>query len=373
MDKLVVISINSSWNVQNFRRGLIKALQGQGYKVVALAPRDEYSVVLSELGVDHVAIDMDSNGTSVRRDLKLLRDYYFVLKKLRPQAFLSYTAKPNVYGGIACASLGIPYIPNVSGLGSVFIEEGWLALVLRRLYRVAFRRATTVFFQNPVDLELLVDGGTVRREQAALLPGSGVDLERFAPAAEDERSAEFFTFILIARLLWDKGVGEFIAAARKVKVQLPKVRFQLLGFLDSANRTAVSRSDIDKWVEEGIIELLETADDVRPYVAAADCIVLPSYREGLPRVLLEAAAMAKPLIATDVPGCRHVVDEGENGFLCEVRDADSLASKMMKMMALSPVERRAMGRAGRLKVENEFDERLAVAKYMAALEKAVGG
>ncbi len=172
-------------------------------------------------------------------------------------------------------------------------------------------------------------------------------------------------------MLWDKGVGEYVEAARLVRAEMPGARFRLLGFLDVANRTAVPRSSVESWVAEGLIDYLGESDDVRPHVAAASCIVLPSYREGLPRTLLEGAAMAKPLIATDVPGCRQVVDHGVTGLLCEVRDARSLADAMLAMARMSPDERAAMGAAGRRKVEAEYDEKIAVARYLDAIRAAL--
>lgn len=371
--RTAVISINSCWNIQNFRRGLVKSLQDAGYRVVALAPHDEYSLVLSKLGVQHVPIDMDAKGISPLRDGKLLLDYYRTLRRLRPDVYLSYTAKPNIYGSLASAALGIPSIANVSGLGSVFIEASWLAVLLRKLYRVAFRRSSMVFFQNPADRDLLVEDGVVRADQTGLLPGSGIDLRRFqAKMGKARHAGDPFTFILIARLLWDKGVREYVDAARMVKAELGSARFQMLGFLDAANRTAVRAFDVQQWLDEGLIEYLGVADDVRPHIEAADCVVLPSYREGLPRVLLEAGAMAKPVIATDVPGCHHVVDHGINGFLCTVRDASSLAAQMHKMASLPPEANASMGQAARRKVALEFDERIAIDRYLQAIEAAVG-
>jgi glycosyltransferase involved in cell wall biosynthesis len=180
-------------------------------------------------------------------------------------------------------------------------------------------------------------------------------------------------FLLIARLLRDKGIVEYVEAARLVRAAEPGARFQLLGFLDVANRTAVSRAEVDAWVAEGIVDYLGVAEDVRPYIAAADCIVLPSYREGLPRVLLEGGAMARPLIATDVPGCRQVVRDERNGFLCAVRDPGSLADAMLRMMRLPPEERQRMGAAARAMVEAEYDEQIPVRLYLDALRDALGG
>ena len=368
--RTVVISINASWNIYNFRRGLIRALQEAGYRVVALSPLDDHSPRLAELGVEHVPIAMDSSGVSPLRDLGLLLRYRRALARIRPDAFLGYTAKPNVYGSLAARSLGIPVVNNVSGLGTAFIRRGLLTRIVKRLYRLAFRGSATVFFQNPEDLDLFVRERIVRPQKSALLPGSGIDLARFAPQ-EKPAEEDGFAFLLVARLLWDKGVGEYVEAARQVRRTHPDVRFRMLGFLDAANRRAVPRAEVERWIAEGVVDYLGEADDVRPFIAAADCVVLPSYREGLPRVLLEAAAMARPVIATDVPGCRHVAEEGVNGFLCAVSDAASLADAMRRMLALAPERRAAMGAAGRARIEREFDERIVAARYFEAIEKAL--
>lgn len=369
IQKTVLISINASWNIVNFRAGLIRGLRGAGYRVVALAPPDAYSARLADLGVEYHPIAMDKQGMSPARDLLLLWRYGRALRRLRPDIFLGFTAKPNVYGSLAAQALGIPVINNVSGLGTAFIRKGPLTRIVSALYRFAFRRSATIFFQNGEDRALFVAEGMARPEQAKLLPGSGIDLDRFRPEKAPSRGG--FTFLLVARLVWDKGVGEYVEAARRVRQDWPEARFRLLGFLDVPNRTAVSRGDVEAWVEEGVVDYLGETDDVRPFIAAADCVVLPSYREGLPRTLLEAAAMAKPLIATDVPGCRQVVDEGVNGFLCAVRDAPSLAGAMARMLGLGEEERARLGAAARAKVEREFDEESAVRLYLDAIAAAL--
>ena len=370
MPKTVVISINSSWNILNFRSGLIEALKADGYRVVALSPADDHSPRFAALGVEHVPIAIDSAGTSPLADLRLLLRYRRALKRIRPDLLLGYTAKPNVYGSLAAHALGIPVINNISGLGTAFIERGLLAPIISGLYRLALRRSATVFFQNPEDEALFLSSKLVRPEQARLLPGSGIDLEHFGPG-KGSRGDGPFTFLMLGRLLWQKGVAEYVEASRLVRRQVPDVRFQLLGFLDVQNRSAVGRRDVDSWVAEGLIDYLGDTSDVRPFVAAADCIVLPSYREGLPRVLLEGAAMGKPLIASDVPGCRQVVEHGVNGFLCAPADATSLAGAMLEMMALARPSRAAMGAAGRRKVETSFAESLAVDAYREAIASAL--
>jgi glycosyltransferase involved in cell wall biosynthesis len=202
--------------------------------------------------------------------------------------------------------------------------------------------------------------------QAQLLPGSGIDLHRFAPAPLPDPDAPP-VFLMIARLLRDKGVVEFVEAARQVKLHHPKARFQLLGAVGSENRSAIDRSTLEEWLSEGVVEHLGSTPDVRPAIAAASCVVLPSYREGAPRTLIEAAAMARPVIATDVPGCRAVVEDGVSGFLCAARSGESLSAAMERFLALSPDARRAMGAAGRAKMVREYDQKLVVDAYLAAL------
>jgi glycosyltransferase involved in cell wall biosynthesis len=368
----LVISINASWNIVNFRSGLIRGLQRAGYRVVALAPRDAWSERLGELGVEFHPIAMDRKGLSPAKDLGLLRRYRRTLRRLRPDAFLGYTAKPNVWGSLAAQSLGIPVINNVSGLGTAFIRGGWLGRLVAALYRLAFRRSATVFFQNEEDRDLFVARRIVAAGKAKLLPGSGIDTARFRPTPPAGGEDRPFVFLLIARLLRDKGVGEYVEAARRVRREAPDTRFRLLGFLDADNRSAFSRTELEAWVDDGLIDYLGASDDVRPAIADSDCVVLPSYREGLPRTLLEAAAMGKPLIATDVPGCRQVVRHGVNGLLCGVRDAESLAAAMLEMLR-APAERRAgWGKAARAIVEAEYDERIVVESYLAAVREALG-
>ena len=371
MSRTVVISINASWNVINFRQGLIAAMRTKGWRVVALAPSDEYSPRLAALGVEHVPIAIDSLGLSPVRDIGVLLRYYRLLRRIRPDVFLGYTAKPNVYGSLAAQMLGIRVINNISGLGTAFIGGGLLRRIVSWLYRIALRRSAVVFFQNPEDRDLFLDLGLVRPDQTRLLPGSGIDLARFTPEQRLPSTDGTFTFLLVGRLLRQKGVREFVEAARMVRRQFPDARFQLLGFLDAPNRSAIGRDEVAAWEAEGAVEYLGETDDVRPAVAASDCVVLPSYREGLPRTLLEGAAMAKPLIATDVPGCRQVVEHGVNGLLCAVGDAGSLADAMLEMLRLGEPEQSRMGAAGRARVERDFAEARVVAAYLEAVGEAV--
>ncbi|WP_019517879.1 glycosyltransferase family 4 protein [Sphingomonas sp. Mn802worker] len=372
MQQSIVLSINTAWNFVNFRAGLIRRLIEEGFDVVALAPADAHVDRLCDMGVRFVAIEIDRKGLSPSRDLQLLRRYRQVLREMAPAAYLGWTIKPNIWGSIAAAWLRIPTINNISGLGTAFMKPGPLQWIVRRLYRLALRPSATVFFQNAVDRQLFVDMKIVRLAQTALLPGSGIDLNAFAPAQPAPRvAAAPVTFLMIARLLGDKGVREFVEAARQLRAENLHARFVILGALDHNNRSGVAASELADWLAEGVIEHLPHQDDVRPAIVEADCVVLPSYREGMPRSLLEGAAMAKPLIASDVPGCALIAREGENGLLCRVKDAGSLADAMRRMGTLAPEQRAEMGAAGRRIAEREFDERIVVDLYVEAVRRAI--
>ena len=367
----VMICLNTAWNLLNFRAGLIKALVAQGHEVIAVAPYDDYAPRLEALGCRFVALPMDNGGTHPVRDAVLMWRFWRLFRLERPDVYLGYTVKPNVYGSLAGHALGIPVINNIAGLGAVFIRDGWLVRVVRWLYRTALKRSAKVFFQNDDDRQLFIGAGLVRSDVTALLPGSGIDLTRFAltPLQAVGHDGRKFRFLLIARMLRDKGVGEYVEAARLIRARWPMAECCLLGFLDVMNPAAISRAQMQAWVGEGDVNYLGVSDDVRTEIALADCIVLPSYREGTPRTLLEAAAMGRPIITTDAVGCREVVDDGVNGYLCKVRDAGDLAAKMEQMLSLSPEQRSEMVQRGRAKMVAEFDEQIVIKKYLAAIEE----
>jgi len=305
----VLIALNTTWNLVNFRAGLIRALADAGYEVIAVAPPDKYVPRLTAFGCRFVSLPMDNKGTHPSRDLLLLWRFYQLFRHERPDVYLGYTVKPNVYGSLAAHALGIPVINNIAGLGTVFIKEGWLTRLVRGLYRLALSRSAKVFFQNDDDRAMFVAGGLVRAAFTDRLPGSGIDLARFSPVPLPSQPP--LRFLLIARMLWDKGVGEYVEAARLLKGRAVNADFCLLGFLDVQNSAAISRQQMDEWVAEGVVRYLGMSDNVASEIAAADCVVLPSfYREGVPRSLLEAAAMGRPIITTNSVGCREVVDDG---------------------------------------------------------------
>lgn len=385
----IAISLNSSWNIVNFRSNLIRSLINGGHEVIALSPRDASTPRLKDLGCEFIQLPMDNGGLNPLKDLLLFLRYLNLLHKHRPQVYLGYTIKPNVYGSLAAKILKISVINNVSGLGTTFIKETWITKLVQVLYRTALSGSSCVFFQNPEDRDLFISRGLVRPAKSNrvriidLLPGSGVDLTHFYPGANSKlthhalaadlyahdqmEKVRDFTFLFIGRVLRDKGVLEFVDAAKIIKSTRVKVRFCILGFLDAKNTTAISRAEVDDWIDKDLIDYLGEVEDVRAAIAASDCVVLPSYREGTPRSLLEAAAMERPLIATDVAGCREVVVDEVNGYLCKPRDALDLANKMLKMIDLEPKQRKQMGVNGRKKIEREFDEKIVISKYHEAI------
>lgn len=363
----ILLTGNTTFKISNFREGLLRALIARGFEVVVLSPSDPTRDRLIALGCRHIDLRMDRNGTSPLSELALMGRIRGVLRRERPSFVFGYTIKNNIYAGLFCRWLGIPFVPNVTGLGPAFNEAGWLNRVIRLLYRLAFARARMVFFQNPEDREFFLQAGLIAAERSRLLPGSGVDLARFA-ARPLPPAQEGLVFVLVARLLWDKGVGLFADAARILRARDPSLRFQLLGPIDADSRSAVPLAQVKAWVEEGVIEYLGAASDVRPAMAGAHCIVLPSwYREGTPRVLLEAAAMGRPSITTDMPGCRDAVLDRETGFVCQPRSLESLIDALESFVSMTPEARNAMGAKARSRAEAKFDEKFVIDAYLDLL------
>ena len=366
---VVALGANDAWNLVNYRAGLIAALQKAGFRVAALAPPGRHAARFKEMGVDFYPLPIAPRGTSPLLDLRAFLGFVRQLKAIRPAAYLGFTAKPNIYGSLAAGICGVPVINNVSGLGTAFSKRGVLQSFVAQLYKIALRRSSTVFFQNRDDLNLFEHRRLVRRDQIALLPGSGVDLVRFSPRSASNGKGPF-TFLFAARLLWEKGIREFVEAARILSADRDDVRFRILGIVEPTSPSAVPHEQLKKWEEEGIIDYLGSSDDVRESYSQADCVVLPSfYREGVPRVLLEASAMALPVITTDMPGCRDAVEDRVTGLLCNPRSVDSLVSAIETLIQMTVEERRAMGFAARRKMETQFDEVIVHRAYFDALAK----
>ncbi|MEM9355032.1 MAG: glycosyltransferase family 4 protein [Pseudomonadota bacterium] len=363
----MLISVNSTWNIWNFRRPLVEALLADGHEITIVAPKDDAALKLEALGCKVRHLKMSVKGLNPLQDVTLLYRLRRIFQEVGPDIVLSFTIKNNIFGALAAKALKVAFIPNVTGLGTAFLSGGTLERVAVVLYRKAFSELQIVFFQNDDDRTLFVKKGIVTNGQGRRLPGSGIDLDHFAFAAYPTERV-FPVFLMISRLLKDKGVHEFVDAARIIKAQHPETRFQLLGAAESKNRSAIDKETVHGWEQAGVVEYLGTVDDVRPFIEIAHCVVLPSYREGAPRTLIEAAAMGRPIITTDVPGCRDVVDDQKTGFLCEMRSGESLAAACEKFLELSTSDRITMGNLGRKKIELEFDQKLVVKAYRSVLK-----
>lgn len=361
---VVALSANSAWNIINFRRTLVEALQAEGYQVVAMVPDGEGLAALEELGVRVVLVPMSPRGLSPVADGLLMVHYLRMLRRLRPAAFLGFTVKPNIYGSIAARILRIPTINNITGLGTSFLSGSFLERIVSGLYRLALSNSAMVLFHNEDDLELFVVRGLVARHKARVIPGSGIDLKRLAPLARPTETA--LRFLFVGRLLRDKGIVEFGEAAVMLQGALPDARFIVVGEW-SPHPRAAPRDRLKAWAEAGVLEFVGAVQDVQPFMENADCVVLPSYREGLPRVLLEASAMARPSIAADVPGCRQVIENGVTGYLCEARSASALAEAMLIFASLPVQGRREMGQRARQRAEDRFGAERVSNAYISAL------
>jgi glycosyltransferase involved in cell wall biosynthesis len=344
----------------------MRQLLEKGYEVFVLAPYDEHSKDIEELGCHYVEVPMDNKGSDIFKDLLLLRRLYKEYKRINPDLIFHYTIKPNVFGTLAAKYANLKSIAVITGLGYTFINKGLTSKIAKNLYKLSLKHSKKVWFINHEDRKIFIKKKIINRDIIEVLPGEGVNMQIYSPR-EKSLNDGVFRFVLIARLLWDKGVGELVEAAKIVKRSNPNVEVQLIGFVDSKNPQAISKEQVEIWSNEGWIKYLGSTDDVRDFIAEADCIVLPSYREGISKILLEAASMAKPIIASNVPGCRDIVEHGGSGYLCKVKDPVDLADKMKKMLSLSEEERNAMGMEGRVHVKRDFDEKIVIDRYLQAI------
>ena len=365
----VILVSNSAFGLYNFRAGVIRSLLASGCRVVAVAPRDSFSEALERQGVLCEDIALSPRGINPLAEALLFLRLIRIFRLYKPQAVFNYTIKPVIYGSWAAHWAGVPSVAVLTGLGYAFLHDSWIARVARGLLRLALHFALEVWVINADDGQTLRERGVVQGAKLRQLPGEGIDLAHFQPA--DWHVGAEVSLLLIGRMLRDKGVVEFVSAARRLKPRYPHVRFQLLGPADAQNLAAITLTEIQGWVAQGHVEYLGATDDVRPYIQASDCIVLPSYREGLPRVLMEAAAMARPVVVADSSGCREAVEPGRTGLLCRAGDAEDLTQKLEHMIQMSRSERVAMGRRGREFVEAAFDERIVIAVYEDFLARLV--
>lgn len=352
--KTVLILVNHEVVIYNFRKELVQKLVSQGYDVIISCPPGLKLKKLHEMGCKIIEQPIDRRSINPIKDIKLLFDYLKVFKKNKPDIVLTYTIKPNIYGGIISSILKVPYIATITGLGSSLNKESIMKKVMIRLYRVGLKKAKTIFVQNESNMIFLISNG-FNQEQLLLVPGSGVNLREFELTPYPNSNVPL-RFLFIGRIMKEKGVHELLEAAKELRMKGYNAEFHLAGFLD--DRFDFSTTDIPENVK-----FLGAVNDVKSKIETAHAVILPSYHEGMSNALLEAAASGRPLIASNIPGCNEIIDEPCNGYLFKVGSANSIVEKVEKFILLSYEEKQKMGYASREKVTKEFDRDKIITNY----------
>jgi glycosyltransferase involved in cell wall biosynthesis len=375
----VLLFANTEWYLYNFRRSLALALRDAGHEVLLVSPPGPYGKKLESLGFRWIAAPMQRRSLNPLRELSLVLWLRRLIRDEHPDLVHGFTIKCAVYGLLAARLAGvIGRVGSIAGLGYVFISDDLRARALRPVVRALLRASlggenARLIVQNSDDASLVASSRIVEPSQIRLIRGSGVDCERFSPAGDASgsvRTDERVRLLLASRLLWDKGLREYVAAARQLLADGQNAEFLLAGDPDEGNPASVSESDVRGWVEEGVLERLGHVDDMPDLYRSVDIVVLPSYREGLPKGLIEAAACGLPLVTTDVPGCREVVTDGVDGLLVPVRDSGALAEAIARLCD-DPALRERLGKAARQKALAEFDERIVIKQTLDVYRELV--
>lgn len=356
----ILIATNHSYMFYRFRKELVEALM-QEYEVILSTPFVGREDDLQAMGLRCIDTEIDRRSINPFKDMKLLKTYRKMLDEIQPDLVITYSIKPNIYMGSACKAKGIPYVTNVQGLGTAF-EKPVLSNVVSVMYRSALRKAGTVFFENEENAQFFLHKTIISAQQMKVLPGAGINLDEYpyVPMQDDG----VCSFLFVGRIMKEKGVDEFFAAAKTIKAELgEKVAFDVVGFYEDAYKETV-----DQLVADSVIKFHGFQTDVHPFYEAADCVVLPSYHEGMSNVLLEAAASGRPLITSDIPGCREAVENGVSGYLCPAKDADALYEAMRRFVELPESWRGEMGRRGRERMEQRFSKTAVVTETIKHLE-----
>lgn len=365
MQDTIILTSNTSWYLLKFRKGTILRLIADGFKVVCIASRDSYSTQLEDLGVKFVEISMIGKSINPIKEFFTFISIFLKLRKIKPKFVFNHTIKMNIYSGLSCLFLKVKYSNNISGLGTVYLHKNFIHLMVQKIYGIANSSAHKVFFQNQEDLDLFIERRLVNIKQIELTPGSGINLNdfKYTPLPKNKP----IVFIMIARLIADKGVREFINAARIVKKSKVNAIFFLVGPSEVSNKSAISRDEILSWQKDGTVQYFGHQDDVKPFLRKSHVLVLPSYREGMPRTVLEAASIGRPSIVADVPGCRQAVQDGITGWYCEVKSEESLAKTMFSVIDMPIDQLDQFGLRARARVEEKFSEDIVISQYLNIL------
>ncbi len=366
--KKIALVANSAWSVYNFRLDLIRHLIPR-FDVLVIAPEDEFAAELKKEGCHFLNIQFNNRSVNPLLDYSLYRSLKKIYLVQKPDFIFHYVIKPNIYGSLAAAVCGIESIAVITGLGYAFAKQNWLNKTVSYLYKKALKRTREVWFLNKEDAEIFIQRKLVDEKKVKILPGEGINPAYFAPQQfRPIARTKVFQFLMSTRLLKSKGVSIYVEAARILKKKNRDIRFELIGFFEEHHPDSITKPDIRYWQKKGYIQYNGFARDVRPFLRQADCFVFPSfYAEGIPRCLLEAASMEIPIITSLNRGCKDVVEDGVNGFICAINDAKELAKKMEDMIQLSPSQRTEMGKKGRRLVIEKFDIQKILLEYDRAL------
>lgn len=363
----ILVLTNNFGGLHSFREEVMKALVDAGHNLAISAPFDEKKTYFEEIGCKLIDTQFNRKGTNPLKDFGLMVYYSRLMKRLKPDVVLSYTIKPNLYGGMACQLCHVPQIANITGLGSAVENPGWLQKLTILLYKIGLRKTHLVFFQNKANKEFCEKHEMVKGT-LQLLPGSGVNLEWHA-LQEYPLESEPVRFIFISRLLREKGIEEYLGAAERIKVEHHDIEFLILGVCEEKYEEQIKALQ-----ERGIIIYHGPQKDVRPFIGKAWCTIHPSfYPEGMSNVLLESCAAGRPIITTNRPGCAEIVEDGKNGYIVEPRDIDDLVEKIKIFLALQYDQKKQMGLEGRKKVEKEFDRQIVIDHYLDAINQLGAG
>ncbi len=356
MSKILFL-VNHDVGIYNFRLEIIQRILAEGHRVIISSPYGKRIDDLIREGCEYKEIKLSRHGKNPIDECVLIARYIKLIKSVKPDVVISYTIKPNIYGGIVCSLTKTPYIPNITGLGTAVENGGAIQKLVCSLYRIGLKKAHKVFFQNEGNKEFFAKKN-ICAEKHILIPGSGVNLQKYCPQAFPEND-DTIKFLMIARIMKDKGIDEYLQAAKSIKAKYPNAEFHICGFCEPEYERRM-----EEIKNKGIVVYHGMVNDVRVLLQDMHCTVLPSYHEGMANVLLESAASARPVIATNVPGCRETFDEGVTGFGCEAKSTQSLIDAIEKFLSLSHEEKEKMGALGRKKMEECFDRQLVVEAYM---------
>ena len=368
--KIAVIE-NGLFSTYTMREALMMRLLKEGCDVYILTHTNSFVTQVEKTGLK--VINLGSGNLNPIKVFQYIYNLRGTLKKIKPDVCLTFSIRPAIWGNLITRQLKIPTITNITGVGPLFISKNIVYRAARTLYRNALSKTKKVFFQNYDDMNLFIESGFVKGSIAERIPGSGIDYNKFSPLILQEKDPDTFIFLFIGRLIKDKGIFEYISAARSISKKFPNAIFNVIGpfWTQNLKKNTITRTQLQNWIDEGVIDYLGEKKDVRKFIAEADCIILPSYREGTSNTLLEAASMEKPAITTNTTGCKEIVSDNETGFLCKVKDELDLADKMEKMILLSPEKRKEMGKKARQKIIKEYDKQIVIEAYLGAIKEAI--